>query len=59
MEVIGDSELVIKELNEKCRCINENLVEYYKKAHDLLNRFMEVILDHVPRSLNEEANELA
>lgn len=59
MEVIGDSKLVIRQMNEKYKCVNENLLEYYKKARDLLNRFIKVRLEYVLRSLNGEDNELA
>ncbi|XP_027368832.1 uncharacterized protein LOC113874822 [Abrus precatorius] len=55
----GDSELVIKQLTKEYKCLSKNLVEYWVKVNKLLQKFEEVILEHIPRDKNQEANELA
>ncbi|XP_027347963.1 uncharacterized protein LOC113859366 [Abrus precatorius] len=55
----GDSELVIKQLTKEYKCLSRNLVEYWVKVNKLLQKFDKVILEHIPRNKNQEANELA
>ncbi|XP_027343131.1 uncharacterized protein LOC113855699 [Abrus precatorius] len=55
----GDSELVIKQLTKEYKYLSRNLVEYWVKVNKLLQKFDEVILEHIPRDKNQEANELA
>ncbi|XP_027357435.1 uncharacterized protein LOC113866835 [Abrus precatorius] len=55
----GDSELVIKQLTKEYKCLSRNLVEYWVKVNKLLQKFGEVILEHIPRNKNQDANELA
>ena len=59
VEIIGDSQLVIKQLSREYRCVNEHLMKYLSKAARLFYEFDEVIVRHVPWQDNEEANELA
>nr|KYP38879.1 Pro-Pol polyprotein [Cajanus cajan] len=55
----GDSQLVIKQLTEEYKCLNEKLIELKSRAVQLLNAFDEVELQHIPRDSNTIANELA
>jgi ribonuclease HI len=58
-EIYGDSELVIKQLNGQYECRNDNLRNYYEECKEILKSFQLVILQHIRREHNEEANRLA
>jgi hypothetical protein len=59
VEVYGDSELVIKKLNGQYECKSDALRSYYEECREILKSFQLVILQHIPREHNEEANRLA
>jgi ribonuclease HI len=59
VEIYGDSELVIKQLNGQYECRNDILRNYYEECKEILKSFQLVILQHIPREHNEEANKLA
>jgi ribonuclease HI len=59
VEISGDSELVIKQLNGQYECRNDILRNYYEECKDILKSFQLVILQHIPREKNGEANRLA
>jgi ribonuclease HI len=59
VEIFGDSELVINQLNGQYECRNDILRNYYKECKEILKSFQLVILQHIPRENNEEANRLA
>jgi ribonuclease HI len=59
VEIYGDSELVIKQLNGQYECRNDILRNYYEECKEILKSFQLVILPHIPREHNEEANRLA
>jgi ribonuclease HI len=59
VEIYGDSELVIKQLNGQYECKNDILRNYYEECKETLKSFQLVILQHIPREHNEEANRLA
>jgi hypothetical protein len=59
VEIYGDSELVIKQLNGQYECRNDILRNYYEECREILKSFQLVILQHIPRERNEEANRLA
>jgi ribonuclease HI len=59
VEVYGDSELVIKQLNGQYECKSDALRSYYEECREILKSFPLVILQHIPREHNEEANRLA
>jgi ribonuclease HI len=59
VEVYGDSELVIKQLNGQYECKSEALRSYYEECREILKGFPLVTLQHIPREHNEEANRLA
>jgi ribonuclease HI len=59
VEIYGDSELVIKQLNGQYECRNDILRNYYEECKEILKSFQLVILQHIPREHNEEANRSA
>src|ERR1043165_4987477 len=59
VEIRGDSELVIKQITKEYKCIKENLIMYFVIANKLIKKFEYVDLRHIPRSDNQEANDLA
>jgi hypothetical protein len=59
IEIFGDTELVIKQLNGQYECRNDILRNYYEECKEILKSFQLVILQHIPRENNEEANRLA
>jgi ribonuclease HI len=59
VEIFGDSELVIKQLNGLYEYRNDILRNYYEECNEILKSFQFVILQHIPRENNGEANRLA
>jgi ribonuclease HI len=59
VEIYGDSELVIKQLNGQYECRSDILRSYYEECREILKSFQLVIRRHIPREHNEEANKLA
>jgi hypothetical protein len=59
VEIYGDSEVVIKQLNGQYECRSDILRNYYEECKEILKHFLLVILQHIPREYNEEANRLA
>jgi ribonuclease HI len=59
VEIYGDSELVIKQLNGQYECRSDIPRNYYEKCKEIWKSFQLVILQHIPREHNEEANRLA
>jgi ribonuclease HI len=59
VEIYGDSKLVIRQLNGQYECKSDALRNYYEECREILMSFQLVILQHVPREHNEEANRLA
>jgi ribonuclease HI len=59
VEISGDSELVIEQLNGQYECRNDILRNYYEECKENLKSFQLVILQHIPRENNEEGNRLA
>ena len=59
IEIIGNLQLVIKQMARKHLCISKNLTRCYSDAGRLLSQFDSIFLQHVSRDINEEANELA
>jgi ribonuclease HI len=58
VEIYGDSELVIKQLNGQYECRNDIMRNYYEECKEILKSFQLVILQHIHREQNEEANGL-
>ncbi|XP_050908575.1 uncharacterized protein LOC127122253 [Lathyrus oleraceus] len=59
VEIMGDSELVIKQITKEYKCVKENLIMYFIMANRLLRRFEMVSIRHIPRLENQVANDLA
>lgn len=58
VEIMCDSELVIKQIRKEYKCVKENLIMYFVIANRLLRRFEMVSVRHIPRLENQEANDL-
>lgn len=54
-----DSELIVKQLNGQYRVRNRDLLPLYSRARELLQRFADFRLVHVPREENFRADQLA
>ena len=59
VEIYGDSMLVVNQLAGIYECQSEVLITYYERSMQLLKKFKDFRLEHVPRLHNEEANRLA
>ncbi|KAM1135442.1 hypothetical protein ACFX19_045137 [Malus domestica] len=60
VEVFGDSELVINQLNGEFKCRHITMTGYYLAAMQLLSFWdSEISVNHVPRGSNLAANEMA
>ncbi|KAM2459303.1 hypothetical protein TB1_007454 [Malus domestica] len=60
VEVFGDSELVINQLNGEFKCRHITMAGYYLMATQLLSYWdSEISVSHVPRGANLAANEMA
>ncbi len=55
----GDSELIVKQVRGEYETRNPELREKRVTVHELLSSFEEWTLEHVPREVNERADELA
>ncbi|XP_025647982.1 uncharacterized protein [Arachis hypogaea] len=59
VQILGDSQLVLKQLSKEFKCNNEMLQKYLVTAWEMLTSFQKVSLVHIPRIHNEIGNELA
>ena len=60
VEVFGDSELVINQLNGEYKCRQFAMAGYYLVATQLLSYWgTEISASHIPRETNAIANEMA
>jgi ribonuclease HI len=59
VEVLGDLQLVINEFLGVYECNNEILLDYFEESRQVLDEFVSVVLEHIPKAQNEEANRLA
>ncbi|XP_025628107.1 uncharacterized protein [Arachis hypogaea] len=59
VKIFRDSQLVVRQVSLEYRCVSENLRKYFNVATELLSKFDNIIVRHVPKELNQEANELA
>jgi ribonuclease HI len=57
--VWGDSQLVIDQVIKESSCHNPKMAAYFQKVRKLEDKFDGLELNHVPRWLNEAADELA
>lgn len=59
IHVRGDSELIVKQVRGEYNTNNPELREKRVTVHELLTSFDEWTLEHVPREVNDRADELA
>ena len=59
LEVYSDSQLVVRQIEDTYEAKSETVVLYLQKVHDLLKKFVEVQVKHVPRTENSRADALA
>jgi len=57
--VEGDSDLVIKQMNNEYKVKSENLIPLYEKAKKLESMFEKITFTHIYRNKNKRADELA
>lgn len=58
VEILGGSELVIKQITKEYKCVKENIIIYFILANRLLRRFEMVSIRHIPRLESQVANDL-
>ena len=59
VEIFGDSQLVVNQLLGLYECKDDILRKHYEKCLELLYSFSSVVIKHIPRCRNQEANRLA
>jgi len=59
LEIRGDSELIVKQVRGEWDTNDPDLRECRVRARELLTRFGEWSIEHVPREINDRADELA
>ncbi|MCK5557567.1 MAG: ribonuclease HI family protein [Candidatus Hydrogenedentes bacterium] len=59
VEVLSDSELLVKQMNGEYRVRNATLKPLFEEANRLWNKFAKVIVRYIPREQNQEADKLA
>ncbi|XP_055960075.1 uncharacterized protein LOC130014946 [Mercurialis annua] len=59
VKIIGDYQLVIRQVSGEYKCMSYTLTSYYAIAIQLIESFEEVELVHVPREENWEADKLS
>ncbi|XP_058757860.1 uncharacterized protein LOC131631095 [Vicia villosa] len=59
VKIMGDSELVVKQVSKEYKCVKENLIMYFVIANKLIKRFDSTSIRHITRRENQEANDLA
>ena len=58
LEVFGDSELVIKQMNKQYTIKATNLMPLYQGAEKLIKLFKQITFHHLSKSKNHEVNDL-
>lgn len=59
LEVYGDSKLVINQLSGEYEVHKEDLIPYCRYAARLIDQFEEIVIGHLPRGENKQADALA
>jgi len=59
LNVKGDSELIIKQMNDEYKVKSTNILQLFKNAKKLTELFDEITFNHVYRNDNRRADELA
>jgi len=55
LEVFGDSQLIIRQINGQYDVRNAKLLPLYESTKNLMAQFLQVEVNHVPRSENDKA----
>ena len=58
LEVRSDSQLVVKQIEDSYKARGEKMILYLKKVRELLKKFIQVQVKHVPRAENSRADAL-
>lgn len=58
VQVISDSELLVRQMNGQYRVKNDGLRPLYAEALDLADQFEQVTFEHVRREYNKDADKL-
>ncbi len=59
LTVLSDSELLVRQINGEYRVRDANLARYHREAVERMKSFARVVVRHVPREKNVEADRLA
>jgi len=59
IDIISDSELMVKQINGEYQVKNEGIKNRYKQVQDLLKEFKSYTVTHVRREQNKRADQLA
>ena len=59
LEVSNDSQLLVKQIEDSYEARGEKMILYLKKVLDILKKFIQFQVKHVPRSENSRADALA
>ena len=59
LEVSSDSQLVVKQIEDPYEARGEKMILYIKKVRELLKKFIQAQVKHVPRAENSRADALA
>ena len=59
LEVFGDSQLIIWQINGQYEVRNAKLLPLYQRTKNLMAQFLQIEVNHVPRSENDKADALA
>ena len=57
--MFGDSQLIVRQVNDKYAVKNESLVPYHQPVKYLMGQFQNINVSHIPRSENDKADALA
>ncbi len=59
IRILMDSELLVRQLNGLYRVKNPRLAVYFRQVQDLLLKFSNYVILHIPREQNREADRMA
>ena len=59
LEICSDSQLVVKQIEDSYEARGENMILYLKKVRELLKKFTQVQVRHVPKAENTWVDALA
>jgi ribonuclease HI len=59
VQILSDSELMVRQMNGQYRVKNEGLKPLFEEANTLAGQFERFSIDHIPRTQNSDADEIA